>query len=166
MTEHWTRFYSSYPKKEGRGNALKSWEKITKGMEPDELELFTQKVVAAINSQKISRWNASDRKFIPMPATWLNQSRWDDEIPSISQQSTQSERQPEICACGQPAFNRHVCARCYTKMVDPLFQEHMRHHLRDMGFAKKNDETWRDASMRCLRNNGLVGLIPKSVEGL
>lgn len=164
MSHCWERFYTAYPKKEGRGNALKSWDKITKGMTPDELEAFTQKAVTAINAQKLSRWNASDRKFIPMPATWLNQSRWDDEIPSSSQQRVNAERQNEVCACGNQAFNRHVCSRCYTKMVDPVFHEHMKHILRNMGFTKKTDESWRDASMRCLRNNGLLSLIPESLK--
>jgi hypothetical protein len=40
----------------------------------------------------------------------------------------------------------------------------MKHNLRNMGFTKKADESWRDASMRCLRNNGLTGMVPKSIQ--
>lgn len=161
MSEHWNRFYTAYPKKEGRGAALKAWEKATKGMTPDELEVFTQKVVTSIHAQKKSRWDASERKYIPMPATWLNQSRWDDEISSAAEAPKQIVN--EICQCGNKAFNRVMCSRCYTKMANPLFAEHMRHNLRNMGFTKSKDETWREASMRCLKANGLISLIPKSV---
>ncbi len=163
MSHHWERFYSAYPKKEGRGNALKSWEKITKGMTPDELEVFTQKVVTSILAQKKSRWDASERKFIPMPATWLNQSRWDDEIPTVSMQE-KKEGTPDICGCGKYAFNRTHCSRCYTKQANPGFQEEMKANLRKMGFSKVPNETWREVSMRCLEQNGLYSMLPGSLK--
>jgi len=163
MSHHWERFYSAYPKKEGRGNALKSWEKITKGMTPDELEVFTQKVVTSVLAQKKSRWDASERKFIPMPATWLNQSRWDDEIPTVSMQE-KKDSTPDICRCGKYAFNRVQCSRCYTKQANPDFPEEMKANLRKMGFNKAPSETWREASMRCLEQNGLYSLIPGSLK--
>jgi len=34
-----------------------------------------------VEAQKRSRqWVESDGKYIPHPATWLNQGRWDDEV--------------------------------------------------------------------------------------
>ena len=38
----------------------------------------------------LSKWMASwtDRQFIPYPATWLNQRRWEDEPPKSAIQET------------------------------------------------------------------------------
>jgi hypothetical protein len=53
---------------------LKAWTKI----KPDsELQ---QKILAAIETQKASaQWSKEGGRFIPFPATWLNDERWEDE---------------------------------------------------------------------------------------
>ena len=160
---HWIRFYSAYPKKEGRGAALKAWEKITGKMTPEELEAFTQKAVMAIDAQKRTRWDASERKYIPMPATWLNQCRWDDEVESLTQKVLEDKKK-DFCGCGLPAFNRVHCSRCYTKLANPEFKEQMSEKLRQMGFTKKHGESWRDACMRCLNECGLNKLLPVNLK--
>ena len=66
-------FWQTYPKKVGKKAAQSAWKKakITS-------EQF-QDVIRAIEEQKQSdQWN---RGYIPNPATWLNQGRWDDEVP-------------------------------------------------------------------------------------
>ena len=36
----------------------------------------------AISAQKRSRqWTEKNGQYIPNPATWLNQRRWEDELP-------------------------------------------------------------------------------------
>lgn len=41
------------------------------------------KVLAAVEQQKRSeQWQKDGGQFIPHPATWLNQGRWDDEPAS------------------------------------------------------------------------------------
>lgn len=68
-------FWSAYPKKVGKGYALKSWNKISPGKE------LTQKILSAVESQKHSQqWKKDDGQFIPNPATWLNQGRWEDNL--------------------------------------------------------------------------------------
>jgi hypothetical protein len=163
-SHHWERFYSAYPKKEGRGAALKSWQKITNGMGHEELEKFTQKIVTAINAQKLSRWNASDRKYIPMPSTWLNQCRWDDEIQSSIEKPITKYAVIDLCQCGQKAFNRKLCARCYTKLANPELPDLMKDTLRKHGFTKNSGESWRSACMRVLYENNLVKLLPDSIK--
>jgi len=154
------RFWNAYPKKEGKGAAIKAWEKATKDMDVGELLDFTDKAVLAIDAQKRERWDASERKYIPMPATWLNQCRWLDEIKSHVELRQQSI---EECGCGNPAFNRKLCPRCYTKEANPDFKQQMTENLRKMGFNKLTNETWRDASMRCLTANGLAAMIPETI---
>ena len=146
------RFWSAYPKKEGKGAAIKAWEKATKDLSVDEIIDFTDKAVLAIDAQKRERWDASDRKYIPMPSTWLNQCRWLDEIKShvdIRQQSV------ETCGCGQPAFNRKMCCRCYANMSNPGLKVDIAATLSKLGIRKSRDESWRDACVRGMKKSGL-----------
>jgi len=75
-TSDFDLFWSTYPVKKGKGNAEKSWEKL----KPD-----LQIVLTAIEAQKqTDQWTKDNGKFIPYPATWLNQRRWEDEVEIIS----------------------------------------------------------------------------------
>lgn len=59
-------FWGAYPRKVARAKAESAWRNIGKK---------DQK--AAINS--LSSWPFSDdKKFVPYPATWINQRRWED----------------------------------------------------------------------------------------
>lgn len=70
-------FWTAYPVKKGKGSAEKSWEKLN----PD-----LQTVLTAIEAQKkTDQWAKDNGKFIPYPATWLNQKRWQDEVEIITQ---------------------------------------------------------------------------------
>lgn len=74
--ERFAEFWSLYPRKQGKGAALKAWAKI----KPDG-ELFAT-IVASVqdNVARNAQWQREGGRFIPMPATWLNQTRWLDEI--------------------------------------------------------------------------------------
>ena len=64
-------FWSEYPSKKAKLEALRAWRK-TADIRPD-----TEQLIAAIAAQKNSdQWM---RGYVPNPATWLNQGRWDDE---------------------------------------------------------------------------------------
>jgi hypothetical protein len=71
-------FWNVWPRKEGKANALKAYQKaIKKISEPDLLA----KVVLYVNSP-----NRPDVKFVPHAATWLNGERWLDDIKPVSYQ--------------------------------------------------------------------------------
>ena len=66
-------FWSVYPKKTGKEAARKAFEKIPKSAH--------SLLVPAVEAQKKSRqWMEENGRFIPNPATWLNQGRWEDEV--------------------------------------------------------------------------------------
>lgn len=72
-------FWLRYPKKIGKGAAEKAWAKIR----PDDA--LRQTILAAVGSQATSQAWIKDRgQFIPNPATWLNQRRWEDQIQGDS----------------------------------------------------------------------------------
>lgn len=69
------RFWQSYPRKVGKGAALKVWDRMRP---PTDL---IEKIIAAVEAQKCSQqWVRDGGQFIPHPSTWLNQMRWEDEL--------------------------------------------------------------------------------------
>lgn len=70
-------FWQEYPKKIGKGAAKKAFEKARLG------GVTLESLVTAVRRQKCgSQWSKDDGQYIPHPATWLNQERWEDEIYS------------------------------------------------------------------------------------
>lgn len=70
------QFWKIYPRKVGKGKALESFQKLSPNSK------LLAKILAAVEQQKKSiQWQKDDGQFIPMPATWLNQGRWEDELP-------------------------------------------------------------------------------------
>lgn len=68
-------FWRAYPKHTGKKVALAKFLKLDKTL------LHT--ILAAIETQKkTEQWQ--NEKYIPHPATWLNQGRWEDEIKEES----------------------------------------------------------------------------------
>ena len=73
--ESFTRFWKAYPRKEAKGNAEKAWKKI-------DISLLSV-ILEAIERQKAcTQWQEANGKYIPLPASWLNARRWEDEIES------------------------------------------------------------------------------------
>lgn len=66
-------FWSHYPKRVGKQEARKAWGKIP-GVEKHSVEIILSVEQWKLNPQ----W--SDPQFIPYPATFLNNKRWEDEI--------------------------------------------------------------------------------------
>lgn len=68
------RFWSAYPKREGIAAAEKAWGKI------DADEEKTQEIISAVETaMKADSRFRGDRKYIPLPATWLNRQEWRNE---------------------------------------------------------------------------------------
>ena len=70
------QFWKVYPKKQGKSVAQRSF--IEKVKPSDEL---TAIMIEAVQKQKMTdQWIKDDGQYIPLPATWLNQRRWEDVI--------------------------------------------------------------------------------------
>ena len=73
--ESFTRFWKAYPRKEAKGNAEKAWKKI-------DISLLSV-ILEAIECQKATTQSQeANGKYIPLPASWLNARRWEDEVGS------------------------------------------------------------------------------------
>lgn len=68
-------FWAQYPRKVGKQAAIKAYTKALKLTTPDV-------VIAGV--ERLKR-EAREPQFIPHPATWLNEGRWDDEPAQPSQ---------------------------------------------------------------------------------
>ena len=77
-SDMFNQFWAAYPKHIAKQSAVKAFEK----MKPDEKLL--EAMLKAIAMQKESKqWEKDGGAFIPYPATWLNQRRWEDELPQV-----------------------------------------------------------------------------------
>jgi hypothetical protein len=76
-------FYTAYPRKVSKSDAIKAWGKLAPDAE------LTERIMVALDRQKAA-WVAEkqEMKFIPYPATWLNGRRWEDEVESRAIEST------------------------------------------------------------------------------
>ena len=72
--EAFMEFWSIYPRKVGKAAAHKAWKRAFRGPQKD-LILSGVKVHAAevLASER-------DLHFVPHPATWLNQEKWEDSV--------------------------------------------------------------------------------------
>lgn len=69
-------FYAAYPKKAGEDEARKAWQKLNPS--PGLLNTIIADIAARIDQ---GAWCTGPGKaFIPGPAVYLNQARWQDEI--------------------------------------------------------------------------------------
>jgi len=67
-------FWSLYPKKVGKKNAQKAYERIS----PDAV--LQAKIIETLKVERCSDgWAREDGRFIPSPASWLNSGGWDNE---------------------------------------------------------------------------------------
>lgn len=81
-------FWSLYPKKVGKKAALGAWKRIKM-----DTALFN-KIMAAVEAAKGSRqWQRDNGQYIPNPATYLNQGRWDDELEEVKAHGTGADKQ-------------------------------------------------------------------------
>lgn len=66
------KFWSAYPRKEGKQKARAAFDKVTAPLEV---------LLAAIENHKQSaQWTKDNGQYIPHPATWLNGKRWEDQM--------------------------------------------------------------------------------------
>lgn len=68
-------FYEFYPRHQKRDEAEKAWRKLN----PD-LELQRALMAALARHRLQDAWLRNNGQFIPLPASWLNARRWEDEL--------------------------------------------------------------------------------------
>ena len=87
-------FWKSYPSKKSKPTGRKAFEKIAAKFKskPDEFKTLVSKIISHVEKRKLDdpQWTKDSGQFIPMPATFLNQERWNDEYTTgASHESSQ-----------------------------------------------------------------------------
>ena len=78
-SEGFEEFWGLYPRKVGKGAALKAWS-------VKKCRSIAENINTAVEKQKgWQQWQKDSGQFIPHPATWLNQERWMDEETKIEE---------------------------------------------------------------------------------
>lgn len=77
-------FWKTYPKKVGKEAARKAFKKV---------KVNINALLSAVEDQKrCEQWLKDGGQYIPNPATWLNQGRWEDEPLTKLGQALQTEK--------------------------------------------------------------------------
>lgn len=88
-TDKFEEWWKHYPRKVGKEAARKAFAKVTAGI---LCKVTVQELIDAVEQQKGSeQWTKENGRYIPNPATWLNQGRWEDEL-----QDTRTMKRTEL----------------------------------------------------------------------
>lgn len=80
------KFWPLYPKRVGKGAAYRAWKKI----KPAPSQKLFDKIRLKLDVQRETPdWKKENGKYIPHPATYLNQRRWEDEVEISQKKVTQ-----------------------------------------------------------------------------
>jgi hypothetical protein len=77
------KFWEVYPRHENRKKAYDIW--IRK-----KLDSIAEQIIADVINRKEKHAHWQDKQYIPMPTTYLNGERWNDEIQDKSDRNTQT----------------------------------------------------------------------------
>lgn len=87
-------FWKTYPKKEGKPKAQKTFEKLK--VTPELL----QDIMSELNRQaKAKDWKHINTKFIPLAQTWLNRRDWEEEQCGAAEEHTDTGDQYGAVIC-------------------------------------------------------------------
>lgn len=79
LSEGFNQFWSVYPRKVAKQNAIRAWKKLR----PDEA--LTRQILNAVERFRLDpQWSKDNGQFIPYPATFLNGRRWEDLLSAQS----------------------------------------------------------------------------------
>lgn len=80
-------WWADYPKKTGKGDAFRKWKAAKKGIGADELHArLLDRLPGLLATQQ------RNPRFVPNPATWLNQARYDDPVEEPQQPVSQQDQ--------------------------------------------------------------------------
>jgi hypothetical protein len=75
--EHFERFWVMYPRKVGKKKCRAIWTNLK------PTTALAEQIIDAVRAYKrTEQWQRDGGQFIPHPSTFLNQGRWEDEIPA------------------------------------------------------------------------------------
>lgn len=167
--ENFEAWYKEYPNKKSKGAARTAYEKAEKKFDDPTEALRT--LAHAIQAQKAFRKRQQAvGAFIPewkMPATWLNQECWTDEIILEPEKAVEAALSP--CSkpnCHNPTHGPRFayCSHHEALEGSPILLEEVREKYRELSQLCTTTEEWR-AKFKELAYIGLGGNIDQRRKG-
>lgn len=89
--EGFEEFWADYPRHEAKAKAVEAWNRI----QPDPT--IRQRIREALKRQRVcEQWLRDGGRYIPLPATYLNQRRWEDEPTSLAKPREEAQSIPTV----------------------------------------------------------------------
>ena len=120
------RFWNAYPRKVGKPAALRAWRSLLK---TDADPQTPHSLMTGLERWKqTEQWQKEGGRFIPHPATFLNQRRWEDEPPdtpygvsTVELGTRKTEGKPGKCSeCGEEIPAGFLKCYACTKKKAPV----------------------------------------------
>lgn len=117
------QFWAAYPRKVGKPAAQRMWKKTwmvhaeAEGIDPSKPWLMDRILAGLERWKQTEQWQKEGGQFIPHPATFLNQRRWEDD-PLAREQS----KDVSVGRGPQPTGDRKIrkCSKCGKDTVPGL----------------------------------------------
>lgn len=101
--QDFAEFWAAYPRKVAKPQAMKAWKRIS----PDQ-EL-KKRIIDDVRKRSSSQdWTKDNGTFIPHPATYLNNQRWEDSAPAVAPKADPAALLAEYNAA-KFRVESHVC---------------------------------------------------------
>lgn len=89
--------YSAYPRKVARPEGLKAIVKALSTVAANNQQPFEYLLSKTrAFSDAVAKWTEDEQKFIPHPATWFNQGRYDDDPTTWTRKNSNDQKQSEF----------------------------------------------------------------------
>jgi hypothetical protein len=101
-TSDFDQFWATYPRREGKLDAMKAYQQALKHATPDAI---------LAGAMRYARSCSPERRFQKLPGGWLRAGRWLDELPGVRE--TQATDWFQECqelhhgACGLSRWRHH-----------------------------------------------------------
>lgn len=97
LEDSFNTFWEAYPRKQTKEQAVKAWRKLSPSPE------LLNTMLASLDLLKQSpNWLENNGKFIPLPTTWINGKRWEDEVEPV--QAPKPTQEPSFA----PRFTKTI----------------------------------------------------------
>jgi hypothetical protein len=74
VSAHFEAFWAAYPRKVDKAGCLRKWT-------ANGLDKVGEQIIAHVKAKATTHdWQKDGCRFVPMPATYLNQRRWEEQI--------------------------------------------------------------------------------------
>lgn len=106
--ENFKMFWSTYPKKIAKQSAYKAWQKLSIEQKHSAIECLPKHLTC-------DQWQRDGGQFIPHPATWLNNGRWEDDVKAVYKPPDKEKLNCSYCSAPKKRGHEAWCQLLNSK---------------------------------------------------